>query len=192
MRADISDKLVHFTNGENQEEAYDRLASIVSDMRISGSSNLIRGSYICVCFTEAPLVSMRNGLVNPHAYTRYSPFGIMFQKRWIFKRGGRPVIYQPDAEYDLLPEEMRWRHVRYEPDNIDFTWEREWRMKCDYLDFDPSKAVIVVPNDNWAQRMIDEHETEQDYRVQEYSLIFDEDIARSYREGFPWRIYTLG
>jgi len=44
------------------------------------------------------------------------------------------VIYQTDNDFNILPEELRWRHVRYEPAGdqaIDFTWEREWRMHCD-------------------------------------------------------------
>jgi hypothetical protein len=51
-------------------------------------------------------------------------FGLMFEKNWIFDRGGRPVIYQPESELDLLPENLRWRDVRFEPTGdkvIDFT-----------------------------------------------------------------------
>ncbi|GAG63688.1 unnamed protein product, partial [marine sediment metagenome] len=34
-----------------------------------------------------------------------------------------------DLEYDILPEELKYRHVRYELESdIDFTWEREWRL----------------------------------------------------------------
>jgi len=193
-RRDISDKLIHFTKGENEEEAFQQLRNIVEERRIIGACEKIKGGYKCVCFSEAPLTSLRGGLVNPDAYSRYSPFGIIFKKRWIFDQGGRPVIYQTDEEFDLLPEELRWRHVRYEPNRerpIDFTWEREWRIKCDSLPIDPSYAGIVVPDENWAQRMIDEHEAEQDFEVFRYSLILDEILAEQYREEFPWRIYRL-
>ena len=25
------------------------------------------------------------------------------------------MIYQPESDFDLLPEELKWRHVRFEP-----------------------------------------------------------------------------
>jgi len=194
-RRDISDKLTHWTSGENEEEAFQRLCKIVKERLILGTSEKIKGEYKCVCFTEAPLTSLKDGLVNPDSYSRYSRFGIIFEKRHIFKLGGRSVIYQTDKEFEGLSEEYRWRHVRYEPNidkPIDFTWEREWRIKCDALTFDPSSAVIVVQDENWVQRMISEHETEQDFMVLQYSEILDDEIiAELYREPFPWRISRL-
>jgi hypothetical protein len=193
-RRDISDKLVHFTRGKSKEEAFRRLSNIMEERRILGTSEKIRGGYKCVCFTEAPLTNLPSGLVNPNAYSRYRPFGIMVEKRWLFEKGGRPVIYQTVEEFNIFPEEIRWRHVRYEPNRdppIDFTWEREWRIKCDFLPIAPSNAGIVVQDELWAQRMIDEHETEQDFEVLQYSLILDEDLAQQYRKKFPWRIFPL-
>lgn len=194
-RRDISDKLTHWTSGENEEEAFQRLCKIVKERLILGTSEKIKGEYKCVCFTEAPLTSLKDGLVNPDSYSRYSRFGIIFEKRQIFKLGGRPVIYQTDEEFEGLSEEYRWRHVRYEPNRdkpIDFTWEREWRIKCGALRFDPSNAGIVVKDENWAQRMISEHKTEQDFKVFQYSeMLDDEMLAEQYREPFPWRIFPL-
>jgi len=157
-RRDISDWLIHFTKGDSHEEAFQRLCSIVRERRILGTSERIKGGYQCVCFSEAPLTSLQDGLVNPDAYSRYSPFGIIFGKRSIFAQGGRPVIYQTDEEFSQLPEGLRWKHVRYEPNReppCDFTWEREWRVQCSYLPIDPSYAGIVVPSVGWAQKMTD-------------------------------------
>jgi len=194
-RRDISDKLIHFTSGENEEEAFQRLCKIVKEVCILGTSEKIKGGYKCVCFSEAPLTSLKDGLVNPDAYSRYFPFGIIFEKRRIFELGGRPVIYQTEEEFKGLPKEYRWRHVRYEPNRdepIDFTWEREWRIKCGTLTFDPSSAGIVVLDEDWAQRMISEHETEQDFKVFHYSEMLDGGmLAEQYREPFPWRISRL-
>lgn len=194
-RRNISDRLVHFVKDNSNEEAYQCLCSILNERRILATSENIKGGYQCICFTEAPLTSLQDGLVNPDVYSRYSPFGIIFEKRWIFAQGGRPVIYQTDEEFSQLPEELRWRHVRYEPNRespIDFTWEREWRNKRDYLTIDPSYAGIVVPNDEWAQRMLNEHRAEQNFRVLQYSeMLDDEMLAEHYREQFPWRIYKL-
>lgn len=190
-RPDISDKLVHFTSGANQHEAFDRLHQIVADRRLLGSGAKIRGGYRCVCFTEAPLTSLGHGLVNPSAFSRYSPFGILFEKRWVFEQGGRPVIYQPESEYDVLPEALRWRHTRYEPGIVDFTWEREWRIRCDHLSFTLDVAGIVVPSKEWAERLIAEHDAEQGFRVLQYSQVMDELLAEQYRQEFGWRIYVL-
>lgn len=195
-RKDISYKLIHFTSGENEEKAYQCLCKIVKERCILGTSKRIKGNYNCVCFSEAPLTSLIDGLVNPDACSRYSLFGIMFEKRLIFKLGGRPVIYQTDEEFEGLPDEYRWRHVRYEPNNrdklIDFTWEREWRIKCGALRFNPSNAIIVVPTEGWSQRMISEHEAEQNFKVFQYSeRLDDEIIAQQYRESFPWRVCKL-
>jgi hypothetical protein len=75
----------------------------------------------------------------------------------IFSLGGRPVIYQPDDEYYLLPDSHKWRHVRYDLSSNynDWTWEREWRVKCDQVECISSHASILVPDSQWAQRTED-------------------------------------
>jgi len=192
-RPDISDRLVHFTSGESSEEAFGRLRTIIAEHRLIGSGTTIRGGYRCVCFTEAPLTALAHGLVNPRVYSRYSPFGIILEKRWVFEQGGRPVIYQPEAEFDALPEPLRWRHVRYEyePKVIDFTWEREWRIRCDDLQFGPCVAGIVVPTKDWADGLVAEHDSAQDFEVYQYSQIMDVLLAEQYRQLFPWRIDAI-
>src|SRR6266496_5366041 len=125
-RKDICPQVIHFTKGANADEAFARLRAILAEGRLLGASGNIKGGYRCVCFTEAPLGVLPAGFVNSTAFGRYLPFGIMFDKRWLFANGGRPVIYQTDGEFADLPEEFRWRHVRYEPagaPGIDFTWE---------------------------------------------------------------------
>jgi hypothetical protein len=95
----------------------------VYERRILGSDTKIRGSWKCVCFTEAPENTFHQVL------GKYKPFGIQVPKTWLFSQGGRPVIYQAGAEYELLPEPLEWRHMRYEPNTnppFDFSWEREW------------------------------------------------------------------
>lgn len=133
--------------------------------------------------------------INEDGYSRYTPFGILFDKTWVFAQGGRPVIYQPEAEYDLLPEALRWRHMRYEiggAERVDFTWEREWRLHVDELHFDPSNAVVIVPNAEWEQRLRIAFDDQQDWQVAAYTQILDETIAEAYREDYPWRVACLG
>ena len=154
-RLDLSPYLIHFTSDESTEKAFKRLQKIIFEKRIIGNNRLIRGGYKCVCFSEAPISSLSNGLINPRYYSRYSPFGVLFPKSWIFSKGGRPVIYQTEEEFNSLPVSHKWRHVLYRPDldeTIDFSWEREWRIKCDYLEFGPDIAQIVVLDKFWAKQ----------------------------------------
>ncbi len=199
-RSDLSQNLIHFTKGNSDEEAFQDLCSIIRDRRIVGSTNKIKGQHQCVCLSETPLCFAKNGLANSSAYKRYKPFGIMFEKSHIFALGGRPVIYQTDEEYALLPDSHNWRHVKYEPltpNPIDWTWEREWRLKCEFLDFTSNEVELIVPMSNYAERLYAEnkvqHEAEQDSLINQYSLFMDKNIAIQYRESFsfPWRIVVL-
>lgn len=129
---------------------YDILRRIIEEGAVFGSSRWIKGGYHCICFTEAPISELPAffSLIRKFSEThrpRYTPYGIAMTKETLFSKGGRPVIYQPDAEYDDLPESLRWRHVRYEPPDIDFTWEREWRIRTDKLVITPEDALVIVP-----------------------------------------------
>ncbi len=193
-RDDVSDKLIHFIKGDSRDAAFNTLRTILNEHRLIGGTGCIKGQFNCVCFSEAPLTALENGLLNGSAYSRYKPFGIMFDKKWIFEQGGRPVIYQPNSEYDVLPPSHKWRHVRYEPNAdsvVDFTWEREWRLRVDELSFDPSVAAIVVPDRDWTLALIIKHEVQEDTKVLQYSQIMDEELAMQYRDSFDWLIYIL-
>ena len=113
-----------------------------------------------MCFSEAPISQLGRILANPMAHgMRYMPFGVMVDKAWLFDIGGRPVIYQPDFEFELLHDDQKYRHVRYEPaNNVDFTWEREWRILIDELPLDPDVTTIVVPNRDWERKILQPHE----------------------------------
>ena len=193
-RFDISQKLIHFTSGESADDAFARLTAIIGARRLIGGASLIRGSYKCVCFTEAPLAAFTDIFVRRYPFTRYSQFGLMFEKSWIYDRGGRPVIYQPDSDFNILPDELRWRHVRFELTGdhlIDFTWEREWRIRCDELPFSEAEAIFVVPNDQWVDALRDGYDAAQDLDVQLYSMVMEKEIAELWRQPFRWRVVTL-
>lgn len=193
-RTDISDHLIHFTKGDSPEDAFSTLKAIINERILVGGSGNIKGGYTCVCFSEAPIDSLVHGLINADCYSKYSRFGVMVDKIWLFQQGGRPVIYQTDDEFELLQEANRWRHVRYEPHKevpIDFSWEREWRIKCTQLDIHPGVASIIVPDSDWGTRLFYDHEHEQQWRIEEYSLIFDEDFAQNFYEPFTWNVFPL-
>lgn len=103
-RTDISPYLIHFTKDTSTDLAFQRLQKILEDGFLIGGSEFIKGKYKCVCFSETPETQIEKGLVNPRNYSRYSPFGILVSKKWLFSQGGRPVIYQPEEEYEYLSE----------------------------------------------------------------------------------------
>ena len=117
---------------------------------------------------------------------RYAPFGVMVRKEWLFAKGGRPVIYQPEVEFDHLGESHRFRHVRYEPANgHDFTWEREWRIRTEALEITPPEVTFVVPTRTWEERMQDSHAG----RLR-LGLWFDSDFAQAISRP-PWHFVVL-
>jgi len=110
-----------------------------------------------VCFSEAPVSKLAHILADKTPEFRYRPFGVMLGKKWLFDQGGRPVIYQPDCDFELLHESQRFRHVRYEPGEVDYTWEREWRIQTDELPLDLAATTFVVPTRDWETWVVDHH-----------------------------------
>jgi len=154
VRGDLSTKLIHLIRGNTAAEVKEKFASILKFRELRGGAGFIKGGYRCVCFSEAPLSVLSQMLGDEDM--RYAPLGVIVSKVWLFQRGGRPVIYQTDAERDLLPEDIRYRHVRYEPDDVDFTWEREWRIRTDALPLDPEQTTIAVPSRRWVDAFGDQ------------------------------------
>lgn len=84
-------------------------------------------------------------LLDQEAYNRLSDYGIGFRKSWVFARGGLPVIYQPEPMRAALPEPMRWRHCELDYNRgIDFSWQREWHVLGERLEFAVADDIIVV------------------------------------------------
>jgi hypothetical protein len=189
IRDDLSQKLVHLTRGDTDQAAADAFVKITREKLLRGGVGCIRGRYRCVCFSEAPVSKLTHILANPTAHgMRYKPFGVMIEKNWLFERGGRPVIYQPDVEYELLHEDQRFRHVRYEPNaEVDFTWEREWRIRVDELNLDPTIATLVVPTRAWERWAQDQHTAMLSRRAMvTHGFIGPRSVAE-----FPWHFLVL-
>ncbi len=172
-RRDIASVAIHWTKtrpaiasvsrrAQPERDAATILEDIVRESRLLGGNGFIKGGHICVCFTEAPLAEMvavfaAAALAREENALRYEPFGVGVSKDWLFQSGGRPVIYQSDAEYDLLPAAFRWRHCRYEPPDVDFTWEREWRISVDRLNLDSRQTWIFVPTSEMADEFAERY-----------------------------------
>lgn len=164
-RSDISMGLVHLTKGNEQLNAFQVLMKILKEQKIVGSTNQIvnghpRG-FICgndavVCFQDVPLFSLSENILleqqmhseNPSLPIRYTAFGLRFNKRYIYQNGGRPVIYEKTSTAkNFLPQDEYWRIVKLDLDNdeniIDWTHEREWRIKGDF-NFCLSEVEILL------------------------------------------------
>lgn len=155
---------------------------------------MIKGGYTCVCFSEAPIPIMPRGLVNAQSYSNYSPFGFLYSKEYVYSLGGRTVIYQPDCDFELLDARIRWRHMRLElggPQPIDFTWEREWRVQVPEVPVDPAFTHLVFPNRAWYDYFLSEHHGIEMAKVQQYALIFGEQLAQQYYEPCKWCAWLL-
>lgn len=160
IRGDLSNRLVHLTRATSDSDAGEKFRSIISNGYLKGSDRDIRGGFKCVCFSEAPLSVLTHslGLLADEKGMRYSAFGVLVSKKWLFDQGGRPVIYQTNDEYDMLHEQQKYRHVRYEPDReIDYTWEREWRIHTEKLELVSTETTFIVPTRDWEQHFIERH-----------------------------------
>lgn len=161
-RADISNALVHLTRARKEYgpwvgleppkvqrtvPAFEVLKEILISgiIRGSGNSGYIKGHKTATCFSEAPLsaVPRITEAIDGNA-ARYMSYGVAISKKAVFEAGGRPVIYLPDSEGTWIPDDEKWRHVRFEFNNVDFTYEREWRAPGDFdLTTVPGLYVLV-------------------------------------------------
>jgi hypothetical protein len=173
IREDLSNNLVHLVKGVTTDDALATFDKIIAEGSLLGGTGHIKGGWQCVCFTETPLAHLAYALklkdvqeklgVKDEHNIRYYPAGVMVTKEWLFSKKGRPVIYQPDEDYELLPDEFKYRHVRYELEhakadrNVDWTWEREWRIQTDRLDFTPEEVTLICPDRKWVNQLAERH-----------------------------------
>ena len=150
-------------------DAKDTFYKIVADKKLVGSSKSSRGPDNVICFSEAPISKIAQLIASTNVDSlKYRPFGVMFEKMYLYEKGARPAIYQSNKEFDLLHPDHRFRHVKFEPEHdIDFTWEREWRLRSDELSLEPEHVTLIIPN----REIEDELKLEHHGRVARASLI---------------------
>lgn len=151
-RPDISEGLIHLTKETDSESAFEVLKSILISGKLKAStkkSGFIKGAGKAVCFSEAPLSAVSHLIarsiekVKGKARKPYSTYGLAVSKESIYGLGGRPVIYLPDDEAEWVPDDEKWRHVRFEYPDVDWTHEREWRLPLD-LELESVKGIYVL------------------------------------------------
>lgn len=140
LREDILEYLFHFTKGE---DAFETLQKILDEGKLRSFNE---EKYIC--FTETPITMLSSFF--KYVERTYStptiiaPYGIGIKKDVLFKKNARPVIYGTREEKKLLPEKMHWRHVNMNLPNYDFSWLREWRIKCNFIKFKPEHIIVIT------------------------------------------------
>jgi hypothetical protein len=95
-----------------------------------------------VCLSESPPSHLEWLLQGQH----WPPWGVIFQRNWVYAHGGGPVWYARPEEYFRLPPEQRAWAVRYEAtagSRSDWAHEREWRIPVPPAD----PALRLVPGD---------------------------------------------
>ena len=206
VRRDIGSLLFHFTRKPPGEvlrihhehgaittmsaSAYAVLNKILVEGRLRGSDKWTPAES-CICFTEAPIQEFNSifSLVaiaaSESQRPRYEPYGIAVSKRWLFAQGGRPVIYDHPEAVEDLPETQRYRFVPYDPSRgIDFTWEREWRIRGADLQLDPKETLVVVPTADEAFDLT--------YRLADMEADYDDDGGPSNAYHVPkWLTVSL-
>ena len=168
-RNDISSRLTHLTKGNSSEEAFKILLKILEEKTVVGSTTatgFIIGSESAVCLQEAPLNAIAENLSYEKEVrgksddkVRYNAVGLRFNKAWIYKKGGRPVIYEEkDLMKSILPSDEYWRIVNYDlSDNqymVDWTHEREWRVPGD-IQFEYKNVEIIVESNTYYQKFVE-------------------------------------
>lgn len=168
-RIDLSSRVTHLTKGRDDDEAFNNFINILEEKNIVGSTKkrgFICGGIPAVCLQDAPLSVIAENLQyekilrqEENHKIRYLGFGIRFQKDFIYKQGGRPVIYDNtlEAETYLSPNEW-WRIVKLNLSNsgkvVDWTHEREWRVPKEIV-FQYSQCEIIVPSSKYYKKFVE-------------------------------------
>lgn len=155
-RNDISIYLTHLTKPQNNLDAVEVLIKILKERKLlgSGKNGFIIGTESAVCFQDAPVNGIARNILHEEnmreefgGRVRYQGVGLMLPKPYVFKQGGRPVIYEDKEIASKLFSNVNWRVVTMnfnDPDKIiDWSHEREWRIKGDF-EFDLSKVYVVL------------------------------------------------
>ena len=149
-REDISPDVIHLTraNPELGLSAMQVLQKMVREGFITPTfaprrygaraeeRHVIKGKHPAVCFTEQPLGTLPATL-RILAWL-YEPYGLIFDKRYVYHLGGRPVIYGDDDAFAALPRSLEYLWSFFDPNRrdaqgklspVDWTHEREWRFR---------------------------------------------------------------
>lgn len=168
-RSDMSGYLYHLTRGTSELNTLEVLIKILKERKLRGSttsSGFIVGGNTAVCFQDTTTYGLCQNSYHEQQLrkddknmkVRYRPIGLAFPKNYVYKLGGRPVIYEKTEDAKkLLDKDEWWRIVNFDLSDskqvIDWTHEREWRVKGDF-EFDLKMTYVVLVNENMYRSFI--------------------------------------
>lgn len=137
-RTDLSDYVIHLTKGD---ESFEILGKIIKDLEILPSKQLAITVYEpegAACFYDCPIEIIKD--VIQSSPSNRKPHGIMVPKTEFWDMGGRPAIYtdlnKAEERTSVWPKSQAFRLINTNlcrtPDPIDWTHEREWRVKGEF------------------------------------------------------------
>lgn len=183
LRTDLSEWLLHFTRGSNNE-AKRTLEQILSEsaLRSFNTAGVIS-------FSESPIAEFGKlfEVFQRYSTPMFAPFGVAVKRDWLFEQGGRPAIYSPADEFGFVKEEHQFRLVEFNPANWDFTWQREWCAKSSKLDLDPEHTLVITPHEEVAWELTCEIDVESEYEGPEESSL----IASVTRDWYAISLETV-
>ncbi len=168
--SDMSNFVVHFTQGSHEDDGYSRFMGILSSASLIPENRFGIGKQLApngasqeaVCFSEIPPGEW--GRLHNRRQTKY---GIGFRKALLLRDGGGPIWYawkesphwsalrQMMVEGSNNPEAPIWKIApfvdapgQYGQRVYRFDWEREWRHIGQY-NFEPEEvAFLMLPEEH--------------------------------------------
>jgi hypothetical protein len=131
----------------------DALRRIVAIGRLLASNDLTRGQPV-VCFSDIPLNELEKHRVFRNHLGRwdFELCGVAIKRDWLSSRGGRPVKYGTEEDWESISEIERsfFQLAKSANGKIDWKAEREWRIVGDLdLRTAPMNAIVAfVPDQN--------------------------------------------
>lgn len=84
-------------------------------------------------------------IFNKYPNPMYSAYGFGIKKDRFYELGGRSVIYGPKCDCENLKKiGMDWRFEEFIPNERDYSWLREWRLKENEINLDTDNWITVV------------------------------------------------
>jgi hypothetical protein len=179
-RHDISRFMVHMTRdnrfdfGDKGKSARASFISIWNDLKIRARRAHclhreklkkqpieFRRKFSTACFTETPLTEIRNLLGIPYRQTKLEPYGFVFTKECLIRKGAQHVQYvnryagdDQTRSFDRVfwtavesdCNDPSWRLLPFisaMDEGYDFAWEREWRVR-EAVHFKRRDLVCVI------------------------------------------------
>lgn len=141
-REDLSDYLFHFTKGKY---AFETLKIILNEGILK---DVNKRGYLC--FTEAPVTALFNmfQIFERCKNPMYAPYGIGIKKNLLYNDGCRPVIYGTIEDFGTFPKHLYWRCEEYKPDEKDYSWLREWRLKIKEFKLPIEDCIVITKTDH--------------------------------------------